>query len=79
MRIRMANRRRTGAGGWAFWGYRELRPSYIKEVLSTMQKEPDPKPRAGNPKNPLLRRRVQPQFARPASAGAFAHSRPCPS
>ena len=48
MRIRMP-KEKDGGGGWAFWGYRELRPSYIKEVLSTMQKEPR-KPPAGNPK-----------------------------
>ena len=46
MRIRMPEER-DGSGGRTFWGYRELRPSYIKEVLNTKKKEPR-KPPAGN-------------------------------
>ena len=39
----------TNFGGVTFWGFRELRPGYIKEVLATKQRKQPNKPSAANP------------------------------
>jgi hypothetical protein len=42
---------RTRVGGNTYWGYRELRPSYIREALATKKKKPEqpPQPTAAPP------------------------------
>jgi hypothetical protein len=46
MRIKMPKEMKS-IGGMTLWGYRELRPGYIKEVLNTKKKETN-KPAPGN-------------------------------
>jgi len=36
-------------GGRTFWGFRELRPDYIKEVLATKKRQRPDKPNPANP------------------------------